>query len=33
MPIWKAIVIIVMSIGYIYLLIKTTKKNDKGKKL
>jgi len=25
MPIWKAIILIVMTIGYIYLLIKTTK--------
>jgi len=26
MPVWKAIVLIAMTIGYIYLLIKTTKK-------
>jgi hypothetical protein len=25
MPLWKAIILIVMTIGYIYLLIKTTK--------
>jgi hypothetical protein len=25
MPIWKAIVLIMMAVGYIYLLIKTTK--------
>ena len=25
MPIWKAIILIIMTIGYIYLLIKTTK--------
>tara|TARA_R100001594_G_C3878617_1_gene225325 strand:- start:239 stop:340 length:102 start_codon:yes stop_codon:yes gene_type:complete len=33
MPIWKAIVLILMSIGYIYLLIKTTKEKNNGKKL